>query len=211
MDKNSIKKYAMWARRELISRVSQKALQYGVSEKVIVDSNADTINGHLLTANEKKQRQALISRIKQIGYQQTMEEAAYTWFNRFSALRYMEVNGFLPTHIRVFTDEQNTFKPQILAEAIHLELDGLNMEKVYELKDQNKTDELYKYLLITQCNALSTILPGMFTRIADYTELLFPENLLREGSVIEQMISMIPEDDWKDAVQIIGSVSVLQR
>ena len=138
MDKNSIKKYAMWARRELISRVSQKALQYGVSEKVIVDSNADTINGHLLTANEKKQRQALISRIKQIGYQQTMEEAAYTWFNRFSALRYMEVNGFLPTHIRVFTDEQNTFKPQILAEAIHLELDGLNMEKVYELKEQDR-------------------------------------------------------------------------
>ena len=204
MDKNSIKKYAVWARRELISRVSQKALQYGVSENEIIDVNADTINGHLLTSNEKKQRQALINRIKQIGYQQTMEEAAYTWFNRFSALRYMEVNGFLPTHVRVFTDEQNAFKPQILAEAIHLELDGLNMEKVYELKDQNKTDELYKYLLITQCNALSTILPGMFTRIADYTELLFPDNLLREGSVIEQMISMIPEDDWKDAVQIIG-------
>ena len=204
MDKNSIKKYAMWARRELISRVSQKALQYGVSENEIVDANADTINGHLLTANEKKQRQALISRINQIGYEQTMEEAAYTWFNRFSALRFMEVNGFLPTHVRVFTDEQNAFKPQILAEAIHLELDGLNMEKVYELKDLNKTDELYKYLLITQCNALSAILPGMFTRIADYTELLFPDNLLREGSVIEQMISMIPEDDWKDAVQIIG-------
>jgi len=204
MDKNSIKKYAIWARRELISRVSQKALQYGVSENEVVDANADTINGHLLTANEKKQRQALISRIKQIGHQQTMEEAAYTWFNRFSALRFMEVNGYLPTHVRVFTDEQNAFKPQIIAEAIHLELDGLNMEKVYELKDQNKTDELYKYLLITQCNALSTILPGMFTRIADYTELLFPDNLLREGSVVEQMISMIPEEDWKDAVQIIG-------
>ena len=107
---------------------------------LMIDVNADTINGHLLTSNEKKQRQALINRIKQIGYQQTMEEAAYTWFNRFSALRYMEVNGFLPTHVRVFTDEQNAFKPQILAEAIHLELDGLNMEKVYELKDQNKTD-----------------------------------------------------------------------
>lgn len=207
MDKNSIKKYAVWARRELISRVSQKALQYGISEKEIVDAAADTINGQLLSANEKKQRQNLINRIKEggrDGYQLAMEEAAYTWFNRFSALRFMEVNGYLPTHIRVFTDEQNAFKPQILAETIHLELDGLNMEKVYELKDQNKTDELYKYLLITQCNALSAILPGMFTRLADYTELLFPDNLLREGSVIEQMISMIPEDDWKDAVQIIG-------
>ena len=215
MDKNSIKKYAVWARRELISRVSQKALQYGVSEKEIVDANADTLNGHLLTANEKRQRQSLISRIKQIGYQQTMEEAAYTWFNRFSAIRFMEVNGYLPTHVRVFTDEQNAFKPQILVEAIHLELDGLNMEKVYELKDANKTDELYKYLLITQCNALSSILPRMFTKIENYTALLFPDNLLREGSVIEQMISMIPEKDWdiktldengqpQGQVQIIG-------
>ena len=204
MDKNSIKKYAVWARRELISRVSQKALQYGVSEKESIDAAADTVNGHLLSGNEKTQRQALISRIKQIGYQQTMEEAAYTWFNRFSALRFMEVNGYLPTHVRIFTDEQNAFKPQILAEAIHMELDGLSMDKVYELKDANKTDELYKYLVITQCNALSAVLPGMFTRIEDYTELLFPDNLLREGSVIEQMISMIPEEDWKDAVQIIG-------
>lgn len=204
MDKNAIKKYAVWARRELISRVSQKALQYGISEENIGDANADTINGHLLTAAEKQQRQALIAKIKKDGYQQAMEEAAYTWFNRFCALRYMEVNGYLPTHVRVFSDEQNNFKPQIIAEAIHLELDGLDMEKVYALKEENKTDELYKYLLITQCNALSVILPGMFRKIADYTELLFPDNLLREGSAIEQMIALIPEEDWTDQVQIIG-------
>ena len=204
MDKNAIKKYAVWARRELISRVSQKALQYGISEENIGDANADTINGHLLTAAEKKQRQALIAKIKKDGYQQAMEEAAYIWFNRFCALRYMEVNGYLPTHVRVFSDEQNDFKPQIIAEAIHLELDGLDMEKVYTLKEENKTDELYKYLLITQCNALSAILPGLFQKIADYTELLFPDNLLREGSAIEQMIALIPEEDWTDQVQIIG-------
>ena len=204
MDKNAIKKYAVWARRELISRVSQKALQYGISEENIGNANADTINGHLLTAAEQKQRQALIAKIKKDGYQQAMEEAAYTWFNRFCALRYMEVNGYLPTRVRVFTDEQNNFKPQIIAEAIHLELDGLDMEKVYALKEENKTDELYKYLLITQCNALSAILPGLFQKIADYTELLFPDNLLREGSAIEQMIALIPEEDWTDQVQIIG-------
>ena len=204
MDKNAIKKYAVWARRELISRVCQKALQYGISEENIGDANADTINGHLLTAAEQKQRQALIAKIKKDGYQQAMEEAAYTWFNRFCALRYMDVNGYLPTHVRVFSDEQNNFKPKIIGEAIHLELDGLDMEKVYALKEENKTDELYKYLLITQCNALSAILPGLFQKIADYTELLFPDNLLREGSAIEQMIALIPEEDWTDQVQIIG-------
>ena len=204
MDKNAIKKFAIWARTELIARVSLKGVEYGITEDNIEDANADSVGGKVLTADEKKQRQALIAEINDKGYKQVMEEVAYTWFNRFSALRFMEVNGYLPSHVRVFTDEENNFKPQIITEAIHLDLDGLDMEKVYALKEAEKTEELYKYLLIVQCNALNKILPGMFQKIADYTELLLPDNLLRDGSVIQQMIELIPEDDWKDAVQIIG-------
>ncbi len=204
MDKNAIKKYAIWARRELIARVSQRALYYGISEKDIGDPDAESVNGRLLSETERKQRSTLIIRMKNKGYEQVIEEVAYTWFNRFAALRFMEVNGYLPSHVRVFTNDDGEFKPQILTEAIHLELDGLDMEKVYDLKQANKTEELYKYLLIVQCNALSPILPGMFQKIEDYTELLLPDNLLREGSVIEQMVSMIPENDWTDQVQIIG-------
>lgn len=207
MDKNAIKKYAVWARNELIARVAQKANQYGITEAEIISASEDSIHGRLLTPAEKKQRTALIARInskEKNGYQQVIEEVAYTWFNRLTAIRFMEVNGYLPSHVRVFTDEENRFAPQILAEAIHLEMPGLNMEKVYELKQANKTEELYKYLLITQCNALNEILPGMFQKIEDYTELLLPDNLLREGSVIEQMITLIPEEDWTDQVQIIG-------
>jgi len=204
MNKNAIKKYATEARRELISRVSQRALRYGISDKEVGNPNDDSVNGHMLSFVEKKQRSALIAQIKEKGYEQVMEEVAYTWFNRFSALRFMEVNGYLPTRVRVFTNENNAFKPQILTEAIHMELDGLDMEKVYAYKEANDDDELYKYLLITQCNALNSVLPGMFQKIADYTELLFPDNLLREGSVVQQMIELIPEEDWKDAVQIIG-------
>ncbi|WP_270411954.1 BREX-1 system adenine-specific DNA-methyltransferase PglX [Ligilactobacillus ruminis] len=204
MNKNAIKKFATEARRELISRVGQRALRYGISDKEIGNPNDDSVGGHLLSSTEKKQRAALIEQIKEKGYEQVMEEVAYTWFNRFSALRFMEVNGYLPTRVRVFTDENNAFKPQILTEAIHMELDGLDMEKVYAYKEANDDDELYKYLLITQCNALNSVLPGMFQKIADYTELLFPDNLLREGSVVQQMIELIPAEDWKDAVQIIG-------
>ena len=204
MDKNAIKKFAIWARRELIARVSQKAEQYGITKEYHGDADAERVGERLLTRTEQSQRKNLINRLEQEGYQQVMEEVAYTWFNRFIALRFMEVNGYLPTRIRVFTDEENAFKPQILAEAIHMELDGLDMEKVYAFKEKNQTEELYKYLLITQCNALSRILPGMFQTISDYTELLFPDNLLREGSVIEQMIALIPESDWQDQVQIIG-------
>ena len=204
MNKNAIKKFATQARRELISRVSQRALKYGISDKEVGNPHEDSVNGYLLSSTEKKQRAALIAQIKEKGYDQVMEEVAYTWFNRFSALRFMEVNGYIPTRVRVFTDENNAFKPQILTEAIHMELDGLDREKVYAYKEANDNDELYKYLLITQCNALNSVLPGMFQKIADYTELLFPDNLLREGSVVQQMIELIPEEDWKEQVQIIG-------
>ena len=204
MDKNAIKKYAVWARTELIDRVTQKALQYGITEKESVPASATSVNGVVLSKDEMQQRKALLERIAKKGYKHVIEEVAYTWFNRFSALRFMEVNGYLPSRVRVFTDEHNQFNPQILTEAISLEMAGLDMEKVYAYKDANDDEGLFKYLIIVQCNALNPVMPGMFQRIADYTELLFPDNLLRDGSAIQRMIEWIPEDDWKDAVQIIG-------
>ncbi len=204
MNKNGIKKFAIEARRELLSRVSQRALLYGISEENPGDPAAEAVNGHLLSSAERKERTHLIERIREKGYREVMEEVAYTWFNRFSALRFMEVNGYLPGKIRLFTDESNDCKPQILTEALHLDLEGLDMDQVMAYKEKEDNDGLYKYLLITECNALYSQLPGMFQPIADYTELLFPDNLLREGSVIHRMIQLIPEEDWKDAVQIIG-------
>ena len=204
MDKNAIKKFAVWARKELIERVSKKALAYGITEHEVYNPDADSVNGLVLTAAQKKERKALIEQIFAKGYKQVMEEVAYTWFNRFCALRFMEVNGFLPSLVRVFTNDKNEFRPQLLTEALELDLPGLDKQKIYELKEANADEELYKYLLITQCNALNDELSRMFQRIEDYTELLFPDNLLREGSVIEQMITLIPEEDWQDAVQIIG-------
>lgn len=204
MDKNAIKEFATEARRELMARVSQRALLYGISPGAEANPEDDVVEGRLLSSTEKRQRAALIEAIKEKSYDQVMEEVAYTWFNRFCALRFMEVNGYLPGRVRVFTDENNAFKPQILAEAIHLEMEGLDREKVFAYKEADANDDLYKYLLITQCNALSDLLPKMFQKIADATELLFPDNLLREGSVLYQMIETIPEEDWKDAVQIIG-------
>lgn len=204
MDKNAIKKYAVWAREELIRRVSAKMEGYGVSKENPGDAGADAVNGRLLSKVEKTQRQRLIAQVKKDGYEQVVEKVAYTWFNRFIALRFMEVNGVLPSHVRVFTDENDAFRPQILAEVLHLELDGLDIDQVIARKQANDDDGLYKYLLITQCNALSSVLPQMFQEIEDYTELLFPDNILREGSVIHRMVTDIREEDWQDQVQIIG-------
>ena len=204
MNKNAIQKFAIWARNELIAQVSQRAYQYGIDESGFGDASADTLNGRLLTAEEKSQRQELIKQIKEKGYKQVMEEVAYTWFNRFIALRFMEVNNYLPSHIRVFSDASGAFKPEILNDVLHIDLPGLDSGKVAEYIESNDTEALYRYLLLTQCNALNSALPVMFERMGGYTEMLLPNNILRQDSVLGHMVSDIPEEDWQDAVQIIG-------
>ena len=204
MNKGAIQKFAIWARNELIAQVSQRAYQYGIDESGFGDASADTLNGRLLTAEEKSQRQELIKQIKEKSYQQVMEEVAYTWFNRFIALRFMEVNNYLPSHIRVFSDASGAFKPEILNDVLHLDLPGLDSGKVAEYIESNDTEALYRYLLLTQCNALNSALPVMFERMGGYTEMLLPNNILRQDSVLGHMVSDIPEEDWQDAVQIIG-------
>jgi len=204
MNKNAIQKFAIWARKELIAQVSQRAYQYGIDESGFGDASADTLNGRLLTAEEKSQRQELIKQIQEKGYKQVMEEVAYTWFNRFIALRFMEVNNYLPSHIRVFSDSTGAFKPEILSDVLHLELPGLSREKVAEYIESNDTEGLYRYLLLTQCNALNDPLPCMFEEMGGYTELLLPNNILKQDSVLGHMVADIPEEDWQDAVQIIG-------
>lgn len=204
MNKGAIQKFAIWARNELIAQVSQRAYQYGIDESGFGDASADTLNGRLLTAEEKSQRQELIKQVKEKGYKQVMEEVAYTWFNRFIALRFMEVNNYLPSHIRVFSDASGAFKPEILNDVLHLDLPGLDSGKVAEYIESNDTEALYRYLLLTQCNALNSALPVMFERMGGYTEMLLPNNILRQDSVLGHMVSDIPEEDWQDAVQIIG-------
>lgn len=204
MNKNAISKFAVWARRELISRVRQKAEQYGITESGFGNPDTAPVSGRIYTPTEKSQRAALIERISQHGFNTVVEEVAYTWFNRFIALRFMEVNGFLPSYVRVFSDEQNNFRPEILRQAVSIELEGLDKQKVFALKSAGNDEELFKYLLIAQCNALHGVLPFLFQKIADYTELLFPDFLLRDGSVIDTMLAQIPEADWLDGVQIIG-------
>ena len=153
MNKNAIKKYAVWARTELIDRVKQRAERFDVYPQSELD--IDSVSGVVLSDVEKDQRRAAILLMRDKGYDYVIEEVAYTWFNRFAALRYMEVNNYLPSRVRVFTDENGDFNPQIMTEAIHLDMEDLDMEKVYTLKDKDAKAELYKYLIITQLHQVS--------------------------------------------------------
>lgn len=204
MNKSAIQKYAIWARTEMIAQVEQRAYQYGITKDGYGEENAVTVMGRALSNQEQEQRWELIQQIKNKGYTQVMEEVAYTWFNRFIALRFMEVNNYLPTHIRVFSDSIGAFKPEILSSAMQVELDGLDRSKVSQMIDANRTEDLYRYLLLTQCNALNEALPRMFEKMGGFTELLLPNNILRPDSVLGRMVSDIPEEDWTNQVQIIG-------
>lgn len=204
MNKSAIQKFAMWARTTLMEQVAQRAYQYGITKDGYGEENAVTVNGMALSPQEQSQRRELVREIQVKGYDQVVEEVAYTWFNRFIALRYMEVNNYLPSHIRVFSNAQGAFDPEILKEALHIDLPGLDQSKVAEYIEKTDNEALYRYLLLTQCNALNEGLPKMFEKMGGYTELLFPNNILRPDSVLGRMVADIPEEDWTDQVQIIG-------
>lgn len=140
----------------------------------------------VLSAQEVGQRNALIARISKIGYRQTMEEAAYTWFNRLIAIRYMQQHSLLPVSMRVLPEAPGAL-PQILREAQDVSLPGVEPDQVLAMLDANRTDALYRYLLIALCNALGGWLPGMFQQITSVAELLFPAALLKADSVLGEM------------------------
>src|SRR5690625_223144 len=183
LNKSALRNFATNARRELIERVELQARKIGITkdkieEASIESSDAFYINGKQLSDIERKQRNALIHRIEEIGIERVMEETAYTWFNRFVALRVVEVNNYLATIVRVLSSEMEArTKPEMIKDALSLDLD-IDKQKVYDLKMKNKTDELFKYLIIAHCNDLNRYMPFMFEAIDDYKMILFPDGLL---------------------------------
>ena len=207
MNKTQLKNFAVAARVALIERVKDRARGFGIDEKtcaggaVIPSKMFQTLGGALLSQTEINQRDALLTRIQSRGYDQVMEEAAYTWFNRFIALRYMQEHNLLPVSVRVLPDAPGAL-PELVRQAQNVELDGVDFSHVVELLEGNRTETLYTELLIALCNQLSDVLPQMFEPISDYTELLFPDGLLREDSVLA-MLAAVDAENWAD-IQVIG-------
>ena len=208
MNKSKIQKFAVDGHKLLYKQIAQRAYQYGIEDGNIGTADVTEVRGRILSPLEKSQRAALIAEINANGYPQTIERVTYIWFNRIVALRFMEVNNYLPSHIRVFSDASGAFKPEILNDVLHLEMEGLDKAQIAEYIENNNTEELYRYLLLTQCAELKAALPDIFVfgaRDRDYTELLFPNNSLSGDSFIAKMLSETDEKkDWQNAVQIIG-------
>ncbi len=204
MNDNAIKNYAIWARRELISEVAKKCAFWGISDGDCPSAAADSIDGRVLTSLEKRQRADLLRQVKAQGFEQFVETAAYTWFNRILAIRFMEVNDRLPSHVRVLSAQDGAFAPQALQEALDLPLDALDAPKAAELVQAGDDEGLFKLVFLAQCDQLAECMPAVFDRIGGAMELMLPDGLLREGGVIEQLVSSIQESDWLEGVEVIG-------
>ncbi len=208
MNRTKLKNYAPQARRDFIQAMADRAAYYGLTlekiEPVIEKGDVAVIAGREHPRAIAKKRKQLEDRIKRHGFEQTMEGMAYTWFNRLVAIRFMELHGYLEHGYRVLSHPEGKPTPEILEHAEHVDLPGLKKAAVIDLKlAGNRDGELYRMLLVAQCNALSVAMPFLFERIDDDTELLLPDNLLRTDSVIAKLVQAIAEEDWAE-VEIIG-------
>ncbi|MFY7866455.1 BREX-1 system adenine-specific DNA-methyltransferase PglX [Roseateles sp.] len=207
MNKANLKSYAPKARLDFIKAVTERANVLGISAAGVVPAevrgDVALIDGREWPAKVAGQRDELIARIKRHGFEQTMDEVAYTWFNRFAALRYMEIHDYLGHGWRVLSSRDGGL-PEILRHASEVTLPGLNPGHAREMQlAGNQDNELYKLLLVAQCNELSRVMPFLFERIDDDTELLLPENLLRTDSIVAKLVEQVPEEDWLE-IEVIG-------
>ena len=226
MNKTAIKNFAVWARRKLISEITYKAGLIGINEKGILQPlpismgniqffDIGTGKPNEISDNEIKQRNALIKRIREkestsdykTAFQFVIEEVAYTWFNRLIAIRFMEVNDYLPSRIRVLSSETpGKSEPDMVTTPFDtdMEFSTYETDQILQLKQENKLDELFRMLFIKQCNKLNEVLPELFEKTADYTELLLTISFTDSDGIVSHLVNDITEEDFTEAVEIIG-------
>lgn len=229
MNKTAIKNFAIWARNKLIADVSYDARLIGITEDGIAKPLPQSFGGtqffdigtaepYSISGEAVRQRDKLIEVIQQkekdtdykTAYQYVIEEVAYTWFNRLIAIRFMEVNDYLPSHIRVLSSESGKLEPDLVTTPFDAELPFTAEEEaqIFQLKQDNKLDEVFRILFLKQCNALNEILPALFEKTKNYTELLLSSSVIDQDGVVYHLIHDIPEDDFNiergGQVEIIG-------
>lgn len=207
MNDTAIKNYCIWARNELIAGVEARMRLYGVAEGAEPAGSA-AVGGRALSPEETEWRDALLRAAAEEGFAHLRDRAAYTWFNRIAAVRYMEVHDFLPSHVRMFTrpaaDGAWELGSQAVDEALDVEIEGADPVRIAELKQAGEDGPLFRYLFLAQCAELSGCLPGVFQPVDACMALLLPANLMDADGVIGRMVEDIPEEDWEKNVQVLG-------
>lgn len=214
MDTKALEKFCPWARVELIDAVHLRCVRYALDDagRAAHPADADVVAGAVLTTAEKAQRAALFERIEHLdeerdgkGYAAFCEQQAYSWFNRFAAIRYMELHGYLSNNVRMLSASSGSFEPECLRMASELDLPGLELAEVLDLITAGDDEVLFRRILVAQMNELADCLPTVFGHVDDADALTLPDNLLAHGEhdVLFHMVADIPEDTWGD-VEVLG-------
>lgn len=207
MDTKVLEKFCPWARVELIDAVHNRCVQFSLDDagRAAYPAGSDVIGTGVIGSTEKLQRDRLFARIETMGYNAFCEQAAYTWFNRFAGIRYMELHGYLSCGVRMLSGADGSFYPECLRVVSELDLPGLDLDKALDLASAGRDEELFRLIFVAQCNELAEALPAVFDHVDDEDALTLPDNLLTasEHNVLYHLVTDIPEDAWQD-VEILG-------
>ena len=203
MNDTAIKNFCTWARNALIEQVETRMRRFSVVEANALPEDATSVDGMPLSPDEQRQRSELLGLQREVGHAALAERAAYTWFNRLVAIRFMELHDYLPCRVRMLSADDGSFAPQVLKCALDVQIEGLDASRVMELMQTGDDEALFRCLFLAQCDELSSCIPGVFDWVGSAMELLLPDGLLRQDSVIDRLVTSIPEEDW-ERVEILG-------
>lgn len=204
MNDSALKSFCTWARTELIKGVEAQMVRYGITEPAPVPAGSETVNGLPLSPAEVEQRDELLRIQTEVGHEALRDRAAYTWFNRIVAIRFMDARGWLPSRMRMLSRADGSHGSEAVENALDVEIAAADVDRIAELKMAGLDEPLWRYLFVAQCEELADCLPGVFERVGGAMELLLPQGLMMSDGVVGKLNAVLADEDWREGVTVLG-------
>ena len=204
MNDSALKSFCTWARTELIKGVEAQMVRYGITEPAPAPAGSETVNGLPLSPAEVEQRDELLHMQAEVGHEALRDRAAYTWFNRIVAIRFMDARGWLPSRMRMLSCADSSHGSEAVENALDVEIAAADVDRIAELKMAGLDEPLWRYLFVAQCEELADCLPGVFERVGGAMELLLPQGLMMADSVVGKLNAVLTDEDWREGVTVLG-------
>lgn len=204
MNDSALKSFCTWARTELIKGVEAQMVRYGITEPAPAPVGSETVNGLPLSPAEIEQRDELLRMQAEVGHEVLRDRAAYTWFNRIVAIRFMDARGWLPSRMRMLSRADGSHGSEAVENALDVEITTADTDRIAELKMAGLDEPLWRYLFVAQCEELADCLPGVFERVGGAMELLLPQGLMMADSVVGKLNAVLADEDWREGVTVLG-------
>lgn len=204
MNDSALKSFCTWARTELIKGVEAQMVRYGITEPAPAPAGSETVNGLPLSPAEVEQRDELLHMQAEVGHEALRDRAAYTWFNRIVAIRFMDARGWLPSRMRMLSCADSSHGSEAVENALDVEIAAADVDRIAELKMAGLDEPLWRYLFVAQCEELADCLPGVFERVGGAMELLLPQGLMMSDGVVGKLNTVLADEDWREGVTVLG-------